>query len=104
MRKIFVFLEATLAVVLLLSFFGCQRECPLCGGIRGTGTVTYVPLEGGFFGIVADNGKRYEPVNLPEDFREDGLRVAFVAEPFEGMSSHMWGELIRLVRIEKLPF
>lgn len=104
MRRVLVAFEVALAVVLLLGFFGCQKECPLCGGIRGTGRVMYVPLEGGFFGIVADSGKRYEPVNLPEDFRKDGLRVAFVAEPFEGVSSHMWGELIRLVRIEELPF
>ncbi len=104
MRKVIPSLLFVLAFVLLLGFFGCREECPLCEGVRATGVVVYVPLEGGFFGIIADDGKRYEPVNLPGEFASDGLRVAFVAERAEGVSAHMWGELIRLTHIEALRF
>lgn len=104
MRKVKTYILFSLAVVLLFAFFGCREECPLCGGIQETGTVVYVPLEGGFFGIVGDSGVRYEPVNLPEEFCRDGLRVVFVAEYIEAASIHMWGELIRLDRVEVLRF
>ncbi|MEN3202978.1 MAG: hypothetical protein ABDK87_04525 [Atribacterota bacterium] len=103
-RKVKTYILFALAVVLLFAFFGCQEECPLCGGIQEAGTVVYVPLEGGFFGIVGDNGVHYEPVNLPEEFQVNGLRVVFVAEPIDGVSAYMWGELIRLNRIEALRF
>lgn len=93
-----------LALFLLFALPGCRSECPLCGKVRVTGTVVYVPLEGGFFGILGDNGVQYEPVNLPEEFRVDGLRVVFVAEHVEGASIFMWGELIRLIEIEALRF
>ncbi|MCS7242333.1 MAG: hypothetical protein NZ706_06645, partial [Candidatus Caldatribacterium sp.] len=86
MRRVAVYLIFSLAFLLLLASFGCRGGCPLCGRIQVTGTVVYVPLEGGFFGILGDNGVQYEPVNLPEEFRVDGLRVVFVAEHVEGAS------------------
>lgn len=104
MRRFLVYVLFSLALLLLFAFFGCREECPLCSGIRATGQVVYVPLEGGFFGILGDNGVRYEPVNLPEEFRVDGLRVLFVAEHVDGVSIHMWGELIRLTHIEAVRF
>ncbi|MEN3184484.1 MAG: hypothetical protein ABDK93_05760 [Atribacterota bacterium] len=104
MRSVVTYLVFSLALVLLFAFFGCREECLLCSGIRATGQVVYVPLEGGFFGIVGDNGVRYEPVNLPEEFQVDGLRVLFIAEHVDGASAHMWGELIRLTHIEAVPF
>lgn len=68
-----------------------------------TGTVRYVSIEGGFFGIVADNGKGYDPVNLPREYAKDGLRIAFQAVPIEGgVSIHMWGTIVRIVKITKL--
>lgn len=68
------------------------------------GTVTYVGLEGGFYGIKGDDGKQYDPVQLDEQFRKDGLRVAFEFEPVKGGSSiHMWGEVVNLTFIEQIP-
>ena len=60
-------------------------------------------MEGGFYGIRADSGARYRPVNLPGEFAEDGLRVRFCAEPLEGvMSFHMWGIPVQIVEMEPL--
>lgn len=71
--------------------------------VATTGTVQYVDLEGGFYGIVAEDGTRYDPVDLNEEFREDGLRVRFRAERQEDVVSiRMWGEAIRILAIERL--
>jgi hypothetical protein len=67
-------------------------------GFVSTGTVTWVPLEGGFFGIVADDGKRYDPLNLPAEFAQDGMRVGFTAKTDPDMASfHMWGTIVSII-------
>jgi hypothetical protein len=66
------------------------------------GTVTYLGFEGGFFGIVGDDGKHYDPVDMPQEFKVDGLRVRFTANFTDFMSYHMWGYIVRLVSIERL--
>ena len=45
-----------------------------------TGTIQYNDFEGGFYGIVGDNGEAYDPINLPTEFEEDGLRVKYSIE------------------------
>ncbi|MBE0596158.1 MAG: hypothetical protein IH614_02700 [Desulfuromonadales bacterium] len=68
--------------------------------ISFAGTVTYIPLEGGFFGLVAEDGSRYDPLQLPEAFRHDGLAVQVTARRLEGMVGfHMWGQKIEIVDI-----
>ena len=69
------------------------------------GTVQYNELEGGFYGIVGDNGKKYDPVNLPPEYAKDGLRVKFQVKEMEGMAgTHMWGEIVEVLKIEKLEY
>lgn len=71
--------------------------------ITGTGTVTYIDLEGGFYGIVADDGGHYLPLDLDEAFKEDGLKVRFTLEPAEDVATiQMWGAPVRVVSIEKV--
>jgi hypothetical protein len=63
----------------------------------------YLTFEGGFYGIYADSGAHYRPVNLPQAFAEDGIRVRFCAQPLEGvMSFRMWGIPVEIVEIESL--
>ena len=67
-----------------------------------TGTIKYVAIEGGFFGIYGDNGKRYRPVNLSREYRKDGLHVAFQIKKIRAASGpniFMWGESVRIVEI-----
>lgn len=69
--------------------------------IRTTGTVVYMDLEGGFYGIAGDDDVNYDPLNLGEEFREDGLEVEFTAYPVEDVASfHMWGQLVEIRSIE----
>ena len=54
--------------------------------------MTWVPLEGGFYGIIADDGTQYDPGNLPDNMQHDGLRIGFTAtENPDVVSFHMWG-------------
>ncbi len=67
-----------------------------------TGTIRRVGVEGGFYGIVADNGQKYDPVNLPSAYRKDGLRVKFQVREKKGMMGfHMWGKIVEIVKIEE---
>ena len=68
-----------------------------------TGTVRYVELEGGFYELVANSGEKYDPVNLPAEYRNDGLRVKFQIKEKKGLVSfHMRGKIVEVVTIEKL--
>lgn len=92
-------ITATIFLVSLLHSCAAQEQKT----ISGTGSIKYIGLEGGFYGIVADDGKRYDPVNLPEEFRQDGLRVRIELRPRPDMASlHMWGMIVEVLKIEKL--
>ncbi len=67
------------------------------GTIASTGTVTWIPLEGGFYGIIADDGTQYDPLNLPGEYAHDGFRIGFTAIEEPGMASiHMWGTIVTI--------
>ncbi|MBN1973133.1 MAG: hypothetical protein JW787_05805 [Sedimentisphaerales bacterium] len=67
-----------------------------------SGTVIYVPIEGGFWGLRTEDGTKYDPVNLPEEYRNDGLRVYFQVKELENVAGiHMWGKIVEILKIEK---
>jgi hypothetical protein len=71
--------------------------------ITGSGTVHHLDLEGGFYGIVADDSARYDPGELDPRFRRGGLRVRFDLRRVEGaMSIRQWGTIVTVVRIDSL--
>jgi hypothetical protein len=64
------------------------------------GTIVYKSLEGGFFAIESDDGKTYDPINLPETFKRDGLKVKVNAKLRKDVGSiHMAGDIIEIVNI-----
>ncbi len=68
------------------------------------GRIRHVQLEGGFYGIITEDGGKLDPVNLPEDFKEDGLRIRFKSSEKGQMAGiHMWGTLVEILEIEELP-
>ena len=71
--------------------------------INTTGTVRFQEMEGGFWGIIADDGRKFDPMGLDAKFQKDGLRVRFEATPDpDRMSTHMWGTIVRITRMEAL--
>lgn len=73
------------------------------GIISGRGTIRYLELEGGFYGIIADTGEHYDPINLEKEFQIDGARIYFEIEEQKDMVSfHMWGDIVKIIKIKKL--
>lgn len=71
--------------------------------VEGVGTIVYLDFEGGFFGIITDDSNYYDPINLPAQFEDDGLRVIFKAKTRLDLGSyHMWGTIVELIYIREL--
>jgi len=71
--------------------------------VRGTGTIVWLNLEGGFWGIIGDDGEHYDPINLDSEVRCEDLRVYFEAEiRTDLVSFHMWGKIVEILQIQKL--
>lgn len=94
-----------------VAVFNCCHCCkksapaqtPAADVISGTGTIKQFSMEGGFFGIVGDDGQNYDPQNLPEGLKVDGLKVRFQLKKSENQASfHMWGIIVDVVKIEKM--
>lgn len=69
------------------------------GMIRGV--VKYIDLEGGFYGMVVGEEK-FLPVNLPEEFKQDGLEVVFKYRRTKRlMTTVQWGIPIDVTHIQK---
>ncbi len=70
--------------------------------ISGTGTVKFIDLEGGFYGIMGDDSKNYDPINnLGQEFEKDGLRVNFEAKIRTDIATtRMWGTPVEIIKIE----
>jgi hypothetical protein len=65
------------------------------------GTVVKKDLEGGFFAIDGDDGKTYEPINLPDVFRKNGIRVKTTVRIRKDVGSiHMVGNIVEILEIE----
>jgi len=65
------------------------------------GLIKYVELDGGFFGIMTEDGAKYFPEYLKPDFKQDGLNVRAVALPQEQiLGIQMWGTPIEILKIE----
>jgi len=91
-------LAALIAALCIAGCTGTRDD----GSFTATGTVTHVELEGGFYGIVTDDGARYLPLDLSEEYRTDGMRVTFTAVPAEDTATiQQWGTPIRITAIEE---
>ncbi|NYT07352.1 MAG: META domain-containing protein, partial [Methanomicrobiales archaeon] len=64
------------------------------------GTVRFIDLEGGFYGIVTATGEQYLPMNLAPEFSVDGFAVEFTArERLDLSTTAMWGVPVELISI-----
>lgn len=70
--------------------------------IESTGTIRYVDLEGGFYGLVDTSGTKYDPTPLPESFQKDGLRVRFRVTEKDVMTTRMWGTPVDVLHMERI--
>ena len=65
-------------------------------------TVRYNGIEGGFYELVADHGRAYDPTNLPPQFQRESVRVEVVAQlrpDLEGI--HGAGPIVTILRLRQ---
>jgi hypothetical protein len=102
-----------LSPLLLGLFFllaGCSPTKPDSLGVTndgttvmGTGTISYYTVESGFWVIVGDDHVAYDPINLTQSYRTQGLRVRFEAKLRNDMvNAHMSGPIVEIVSISRL--
>lgn len=71
--------------------------------VTDTGMVTWIDGHGGFYGIVNENGVRYDPSILPTSLRKDALEVRFVGRiKTQQPNARQWGWPIEIIRIEEV--
>ncbi len=81
--------------LLFLFVVGCQ-----IGEIEHAGTITYVE-DGGFWGIVTEDGDRFVPENLPVEFEHEGMVIEFEGYVVdEDRAEGEWGIPVLLNEIE----
>jgi inhibitor of cysteine peptidase len=98
-KAVHIIIALLLVALTITTLAGCSRG----EAISETGTVKYIDLEGGFYGIVGDDGQQYDPMNLDQTYQQDGLRIRFQAKIRPDIASiHMWGIIIEITKIEKL--
>jgi hypothetical protein len=70
--------------------------------IHMKGTVRYI-VSDGTYGILGENGKKYQPIRLSQEYRHDGLAVVFDAKIRDDLiGARMWGTAVEITQIMKL--
>ncbi|WP_281559366.1 hypothetical protein [Thalassomonas sp. RHCl1] len=65
------------------------------------GTVKYLTMEGGFYGIVTDEGKKLLPMGLAPEYRQHGAIVKVKGELIKNMMTiQQWGTPFKITEIE----
>ena len=90
-------------IIAILSFVAISCSSLESDAKFTTGTVKYISLEGGFYGITTDDNKNLGPLNLSKEFQVDGKRIYFkYVEKKEMASFHMWGIIVEIIEIKEL--
>lgn len=64
-------------------------------------TVKFMNLEGGFFGLVSNEGKHWLPLNLNKEFQQHGAVIKVKGNPVKGMMTiQQWGTPFSITHIE----
>lgn len=89
----------------LLAAAGCAAQAGDASpdsSLQFRGEIVHLNLEGGFWGIVAEDGRRYDPGRLPREFQRAGLKVRVTAKVTPArVSFRMWGTPIDIIQIER---
>ena len=87
----------------IISLFGVLMIINTNTVVINVGTIVWMELEGGFYGIITDNGARYDPINLGSNYQIRGQRIFFIALKSANQGSfHMWGTIIDIIYIQKI--
>ncbi len=104
-----------LLIICLLFSFGCESETYSSENAMvipvvekkakesawRTGEVHYLPFEGGFYGIIAENGDKLLPLNLSQTYYQHGTIIKFKGVVIKDMmTTKQWGEVFELSEVK----
>ena len=91
------------ALLAALTLVGCSLYGPSDADLAFNGHVTYAEIETGGWVLVSDAGQTYEPLNLSDEYKREGLRVRVEADYRRDRASIlMIGPIIEIKRIGQL--
>jgi len=70
--------------------------------MRITGKVVYLSFEGGAYGIIDQQGRKFLPINMPNQLKKDGAQVICSIRPADTVSMFMWGEPVYINSFETI--
>ncbi len=66
-----------------------------------TGTLTFIEIEGGFFGFVTEAGEKYLPLNMPKEYLKNGSKLKIYGHHDKDiMTIQMWGKPFKVLDVE----
>lgn len=91
--------------VFMTAFAGCtanrQAADAKQGIISEAGQIRFVNLDEGFFGIIGEDGRKFEPINLAENFKINRQNITFRAKARPDiLTTHMWGMPVEILDIK----
>ena len=60
-------------------------------------TSTYVELEGGFWGLIDQEGNQYKPIHFYEQLKTPNIQFKISMKQVDIMSFHMWGMDVKII-------
>ena len=66
------------------------------------GRVIFLPFEGGAYGLQDHLGRKFLPINMPNQLKKDGAEVSCSVRPADVESMVMWGEPVYIYSFETL--
>ncbi len=70
--------------------------------MRITGKVIYISIEGGAYGIIDAAGRKYLPLNMPNQLKKDGANVVCKIRQADMETTMMWGQPVYIDSFETL--
>ena len=67
-----------------------------------TATIVYQEIEGGFWGLIDQDGNHWLPINMPEQLKYAGKKIKLVIREVDMMTTSMWGKPVKVVSFSTL--
>jgi hypothetical protein len=100
--KLKISMIITIGLIAVLCLAMATAYANNAASINFKGTVRYITVEGGFWGIVTEDGRQYEPTNLSNEYKQEGLPVQVTAVVKDSFNTHMWGTIVEISNVTKI--
>jgi hypothetical protein len=70
--------------------------------MKVNGKVVLITIEGGAYGIIDNSGRKFLPLNMPNQLKKDGANVVCKVRPADVETTMMWGEPVYIDSFETL--